>query len=116
MKQEIVKLDGFTITLKELRIKDVVKAVANIQEVFGDKDLDIQKLVTDKFPIIVDIASGFITMPDEMTVDDLTFSDIDAITPAFKEVNKSFLEKLDALGLGFNLVPEPIAERVLKED
>lgn len=116
MRQEIVELDEFKVTVKEMNLRDIAKTIANIKEIFGDKDLDIQSLVTEKFDTVMDIATGFVTMPKGKSIDELAFSDIDTLTPAFMRVNKSFLDKLDAVGLGLNLQPEPAMETTLKED
>ena len=109
MREEIVELgDDRKVIIKELRIKDILKVIVNIKEVFGDEDLDLQKLVEDKFDIIASIASDFIIMPDGASLDELTFSEIDALTAPFKEVNQSFLDKLTSMGLSLsNLMPQP---------
>lgn len=117
MREVIVELNGERkVVIKELRIKDILKVIVNIKEVFGDEDLDLQKLVEDKFDIIASIASDFIIMPDSTSLDELTFSDIDALTAPFKEVNQSFLDKLTSMGLSLsNLMPQPEVEDLVPQ-
>lgn len=110
MKQQTIKFEEFDVTIKELRIKDILKVISNVKEVFSDEDLDLHKLVEEKFDTIVDIASGFIVITSGSTLDDLTFSDIDKLVEPFKEVNASFLDKLSSMGLTFgNLMPDQMA-------
>jgi len=98
MKQEIIKLGDLKVTIKELRIKDVRMAIANIKEIF-DENVDMEAFINEKYDIILDIAKNFIDVEGEYELDDLTFSDIDTLTPAFKRVNKSFLDKLVLAGI-----------------
>lgn len=119
-KQAIVELSDFKVTIKELRIKDILNVISNIKEVFDD-ELNVQQLVEEKFDLIVSIASDFIVVDDsEYSLDDLTFSDIDLLTPAFKEVNASFLDKLTSMGitpqvLAQDLMPSTEAENDLAQ-
>ena len=112
MAQAVVQLEDFKVTIKELRIRDILKVVGNIKEIFDEEDLDIQKLVEEKFDLIIDIVSGFIVVTgDDYTLEDLTFSDIDKLTPEFKAVNQSFLDKMSSMGLtASNLLPTPTDE------
>jgi len=108
MKQVVVELDEFKVTIKELRIKDVLKVIVNVKEVFGDKDLDLQKLVEEKFDTIIEIATSFITPQGDHTLDEISFSDIDKLIEPFKEVNSSFLDKMGSMGFTLqNLIPPP---------
>ena len=107
MKTATVDLSDFTVTINELRLKDIRKAISNIQEIFGDKDLDVQQFIDEKFDIIMDICSGFLTLSDDHTLDELTFSDIEAITPKFKEVNEGFLDALTKMGVDMNILAAP---------
>ena len=99
MKQAVIKLDDFDVTIKEVRLKDIFKVISNLKEVFSDENLDIHKLISEKYDTVASIAEEFIVVSGDYELDDLTCSDIDMIIPAFKEVNASFLDKILSMGL-----------------
>lgn len=99
MKQAIIDIDDFKVTIKEVTPRDAKAIVANIKEVFGDKDLNMMKFIEEKYDLVVDLTKNFIIMPEGHSVDELAFSDIDLIIEEFKVVNKSFLDKLVFMGV-----------------
>ena len=99
MKKKIVKLDRLKVTINEMRLRNVVEVLANIEDILGKGDLSISDLVTEKFDLVKDLLKDVVTI-EGGEIDDLTFSEIDSLIPVFKEVNESFLDKLALMGLG----------------
>lgn len=112
MKQSIIQIDDFKVTIKEVTPRDAKNIVANIKEVFGDKNLDVIKFIEEKYDLVVDLTKTFIIMPEGRSADELGFSDIDLIIEEFKVVNKSFLDKLVFMGV---LSPEEVEQKAQLE-
>jgi len=94
MKQEVIEIDEIKIIVKEIKVKTARKIMSNVIEVLQG-EVDVEKLINDKYDLLVDIANDFIIMPDGTSIDDLTYSDIKLkLFPVFKKVNESFLDDL----------------------
>lgn len=94
MKQSVIDIDDFKVTIKEVTPRDAKNIVANIKEIFGDPNLDMMKFIDEKYDLVVGITKNFIVLPPEKHLDELAFSDIDLIADEFKKVNESFLGKM----------------------
>lgn len=106
MKQSTIEIDGFKVTVKEITPKGVATILANAKEIFGGKDLDVAKFITEKYDLAVDLTKDFIIMPDGKNVDELGFSDIDLLVEEFKKVNESFLERWMTALIALSPVPK----------
>ena len=94
MKQSIVKIDDFKVTIKEITPRDARNLISNVKEVFDNPNIDVMNFIQDKYDLVVDLTKSFIVMPEGKSPDELAFSDIDKIVEEFKKVNKSFLDKM----------------------
>jgi len=114
MKQSIIEIDDFKVTIKEITPRDAKNIIANVKEVFDDPKLDVMKFIQDKYDLVVDLTKTFIIMPKGKSADELGFSDIDKIVEEFKVVNASFLEKLEWMGV-LSQLPKETETEILKE-
>jgi hypothetical protein len=95
-KQKTLKLnDDITVTVLELRPRDLKHAIGLIQ---GGGDFDFQKLITEDWDDALAKLSGVIRA-DQGSLEDLSFSEIEEVRDAFVEVNTSFLDLLNKMGL-----------------
>jgi|GEM_PF-5154403 len=90
MKQKTITINDQKITIKELTPRDIKNVFSNLIEVFSDENLDVKTLIIDKYDTVIDIAKNFVNV-ENGEIDELGFSDLEQIIPAFKEVNESFL-------------------------
>ncbi len=85
--------DKRSVTVRELRVADVRNAIASKDELQG---LDFAKLLNGEAS--VDGLLGFfgdcIELPKKTVIDDLCFSEIEAIWAKFREVNAPFFRLL----------------------
>jgi len=95
-KSETIKIDNKEVEIKELRVKDVYKFGSRLA---GQKDnlgvKEVRDIVEEVLPEVSNLSA------DELL--ELSFSDLDALEEAFWKVNKSFLKRLDQLGIKSNL-------------
>lgn len=98
---KLFKLDDtITVSLKEFTIRDI----RNIMGELSDLNIDVtpNQLIADNIERLTTLADDYVTITDtttDTTIDivDLPFSNLDVIYEHFKEVNKSFLSKLESL-------------------
>ena len=119
MIQRIVKLedgeDGAkrTLTVRELRFKDAIKVASNYKELFSD--FAVEDLQGEKFELFKDLIAGIVTFPKDESIEDLYFSELTILFNTFKEVNESFLELTNYLGIGRQVLDEAVDEVMLEE-
>lgn len=95
-KQKTLKLnDEITVTVLELRPRDLKHAIGLMQ---SGGDFDFRKLITENWDDALAKLSGVIRA-DRGALEDLSFSEIKEVRDAFVEVNTSFLDLLNKLGL-----------------
>jgi len=91
-KQEIIKIGDKDVVVKELRVKDVYKFGSRLS---GLKDgvqiADLEGIVQEILPDISNLEK------EELL--ELSFSDLEQLEQVFWKVNKSFLKRLDQLGI-----------------
>lgn len=90
-----------TVTVKELRVKDVRRLLAGFKNF---QDWQFAELCGDRFGEVSALLDGCISWPDGEGLDDLTASELQQVVEGLKEVNRYFL---DLAGL---LPAEPAAE------
>jgi len=95
-KSEKIKINEKEVEIKELRVKDVYKfgsRLAEQKDTLGVKE--VKSIIEEVLPEVSDLSA------DELL--ELSFSDVDVLEEAFWKVNKSFLKRLDQLGIKENL-------------
>ncbi|MEN8196874.1 MAG: hypothetical protein ABFS30_10240 [Pseudomonadota bacterium] len=99
--------DSRTVTVRELRVKDVRNFVASLDGDLGG--MDFAKLLKDEFDDLAGRLAGCVELPDGENLDDLSFGEIDQLWQAFREVNAPFFGLLARLGLDLSMrtVTEP---------
>lgn len=100
-KQKTLKLnDEITVTVLELRPRDVRHAIGLMMQSGGD--IDFKKLITEGWDDLLVKLSGVIRA-DKGSLEDLSFSEIEEVQDTFSEVNASFLALLKKLGINLGL-------------
>ena len=87
-KQKTIKIDDKEITIRELRIKDILEIIDNIGE---ESFSDIQGQIETFLPRVTDIKMGDLR--------DMAPSEIMGIYDAFREVNRDFFDIARSAGL-----------------
>jgi hypothetical protein len=98
-EKSIVLSEGRTVTVRELRLKDVRRLV---QEMKAFAALDISTLFGERFDELLSLSGELVSMPNGETAEDLSLSELEQVLEAMKEVNASFLAKM---GLSLDLIP-----------
>lgn len=95
---KVVPVDGGSITVKELRLKDVRSLMADAGRF---ENIDLKDLFLNRLDEAAGILAPLLDFQG-VVLEDLTFSELDAVRVAFVEINKSFL---DLTGLAAVLSP-----------
>ena len=91
-KQEKLLINDKEIIVQELRVKDVYKFGSRLSELKdGVQVADLKGIVEEVLPEVSNIKA------EELM--DLSFSELEELEKAFWNVNKSFLKRLDQLGI-----------------
>lgn len=95
--QKSVSLDdNRSVTVLELRVKDARNLMTQARRL--DK-LPVRELLTDRFHEICELLSACLEFSDDTTLDDLTFSEVNAVKDAMLEVNAAFLGLMALTGV-----------------
>ena len=92
---EDIEIGGKNVVIYELRPRDLLNFGLKINSIISD--LSTETLLQGQ-PILDDVLAATTNLTMESILD-LGFSEIDKIVETYQEVNKSFLAKLDWLGL-----------------
>lgn len=98
-KQKIITVEGGTITVKELRVKDVRYL---IDEAKHFENMDLKTLFFEHLDEVMAALKPLIDT--DVPIDELSFSELEQIKEAFLAVNDSFLT---LTGMADLLKPEP---------
>ncbi len=97
--RKVVKLDANrSATVEELTVRQVRHLISQFSNLTA---APLQDLLGDKFAEAGELLKDCIALPNGENLDDLTGSEIEALSVAFKEVNAAFLR---LAGMG-HLVP-----------
>jgi predicted GTPase len=100
-EKSIVLSEWRTVTVRELRLKDVRRLV---QEMKAFAALDISTLFGERFDELLSLSGELVSMPNGETAEDLSLSELEQVLEAMKEVNASFLAKM-GLRLSLDFIP-----------
>lgn len=76
-----------TATVRELRVRDVQNVFAQLEEL---QTVTIQEIVAHRLHELIGLLDDCIEQPKGEDLEDLTFSEIEAIREAFMEINAPF--------------------------
>ena len=115
--QKIISLDDKrSVTLNELRVRDARHLMSQAKNL---EQMEIRTLLSERFDEVVSLLGDCVQCPKGETLDDLSFSEVQAIKESFLEVNAAFLDLLGLAGL-FRQTPSPAstapASPLLNED
>ena len=86
--------DGRSVTVKELRIKDIRKIVIEGAALY---DVGFLEMLTDGFDNVLHLFSDCIDLTSQ-EIEDLSCSEVQAIYEAFKELNAFFFDQIEFVG------------------
>lgn len=102
--QKVIRLDDKrSVTLNELRVKDARHLMAQAKNL---EQLEIRMLLSERFDEVASLLGDCVQCPKGETLDDLSFSEVQALKDAFLEVNAAFLDLLGLASL-FKTIPSP---------
>ena len=96
---KVVELDDKRkVTLRELRVQDVRNALAEEEKL---KALDFSSLIKDETQLadLMNLLGDCVELSPEAMVADLSFSELEEIGGAFRELNAPFFRMLGLIGI-----------------
>jgi len=93
MKVKKTKIDGKSVIINELSVRDVLYVIDQIKDI-SSEGITVADLNGEKFDNVIEVISRVVEFDDkDFDIRDLAFSDIDILYDAFSEVNASFLAR-----------------------
>ena len=98
--------DKKIVTVRELRVADVRNAIANAEEL---KSVDFTALLQEggRLDGLLQLFGDCIELPKGVKLDDLTFSDIEAVWAKFMAVNAPFFRLASLAGAALPAMDSP---------
>lgn len=103
--------DGQVVTLREMTVGDVRSLLKNVTS--GSlSEVGIADLLGDKFDLLINHIKPFIDLPESMTFDDLTGSEVQTLWNEFCELNPFFQPIQKLVSMVTTMSPEQLVQLI----